>query len=169
MVFLITAPEIVDLPEQTIVGFGGEFSLETRDAIPKLWWLLHSETGLVKNGIRATTFGVYKPLCPDQPFSYHEPYTYLAGVASEDSNTSAPSLSSTLLQRGRYGLFRFTGSYIEVTEAFDSVMLDWLPQSGFRLDSRPVLECYPSYPFGSREIPRFEIWLPLAGPGKPRR
>ncbi|WP_323780704.1 GyrI-like domain-containing protein [Thalassovita sp.] len=162
MGFLVTSPEIVDFPEQTVIGFGGEFRLESRDEIPKLWWQLHTEWKLVENGVRRTTIGVYQPLQKDRPFSYYEPYSYLAGVVAEDGETCNSQFKSELLQGGCYGRFRFIGSFVEVTDAFDSIMLNWLPESGFQLDNRAVFERYPSYPFGSSAIPKFEIWLPMA-------
>ncbi|MBR9653163.1 GyrI-like domain-containing protein [Thalassovita aquimarina] len=162
MVFILPSPEIVDMTELTIVGLGGEYCLETRDEIPRLWWQLQSERHPIQQGVRATTYGVFQNVSADAPFAYYGRFFYLAGVAAGKDEVVRRPYYSAVLKGGRYAVFRFTGSYSEMTRAFDTVMLRWLPESEWKLDSREVFERYPSYRIGDKDLPMFEVWLPVS-------
>lgn len=44
---------------------------------------------------------------------------------------------------GKYAVLYFKGNVAQVGEAWASLLRDWLPSSGFQLDSRPCFEYYP--------------------------
>jgi AraC family transcriptional regulator len=45
---------------------------------------------------------------------------------------------------GRYAALSFDGTSLRIGAAWDSLLRDWLPQSGLQLDSRPFFEHYPA-------------------------
>ena len=47
------------------------------------------------------------------------------------------------LPGGRYAVLPFSGRPDTIGEAWQSLMRDWLPQSGWQLDARPCFERYP--------------------------
>lgn len=161
MLFIVPPPEIVDMPERAIIGLGGEYCLDTRGEIPKLWWLLQTERQPIHQGVRATTYGVFQTVPPGAPFSYYDRFLYIAGLAAEPDESERPPFHAVTLKGGRYAVFRFTGSYSEMTQAFDAVILNWLPQSDWQLDDREVVECYPGYKLSEKSLPVFEVWLPV--------
>lgn len=51
---------------------------------------------------------------------------------------------TTTLPGGRYAVLSFDGPLTSIGAAWDSMMRDWLPQSGMQLDARPMFERYPA-------------------------
>jgi AraC family transcriptional regulator len=49
----------------------------------------------------------------------------------------------TTLPGGRYAVLTYDGPLASIGTAWDSIMRDWLPQSGMQLDGRPMFERYP--------------------------
>lgn len=43
---------------------------------------------------------------------------------------------------GRYAVMRYDGPLAQIAGAWDTIMRDWLPQSGMQLDHRPMFERY---------------------------
>ena len=46
------------------------------------------------------------------------------------------------LPGGRYAVLRYEGPLAQISGAWDSLLRDWLPQSGMQLDHRPMFERY---------------------------
>ncbi len=60
-------------------------------------------------------------------------------------DVSAPvDADTTQLPGGRYAVYRFKGSAMNISQAWDQMMRDWLPESGMQLDDRPCFERYPA-------------------------
>ncbi|MDX1782436.1 MAG: GyrI-like domain-containing protein [Thalassovita sp.] len=155
----------MEIPEQALIGLGGEYCLETRGEIPRLWWQLQAERPPVCKGFRETTYGVLQAVPEGATYAHDERFTYVAGTAAEQGERASPPLCSTCLQAGLYAVFRFTGAYTEMPLAFDTLILNWLPQSDWLLDNRTLVECYPGYEIGNKDLPVFEIWLPVVPKG----
>jgi AraC family transcriptional regulator len=49
----------------------------------------------------------------------------------------------TTIPGGKYAVLRFQGTVAEIGEAWTGLLRDWLPASGYQMDSRPCFEYYP--------------------------
>ena len=49
----------------------------------------------------------------------------------------------TTIPGGKYAVLRFKGTVEEIGEAWTALLRDWLPASGYQMDSRPCFEYYP--------------------------
>jgi AraC family transcriptional regulator len=49
----------------------------------------------------------------------------------------------TTIPGGKYAVLRFKGTVAEIGEAWTALLRDWLPASGYQMDSRPCFEHYP--------------------------
>lgn len=49
----------------------------------------------------------------------------------------------TTIPGGKYAVLRFKGTVAEIGEAWTGLLRDWLPASGYQMDSRPCFEYYP--------------------------
>ena len=54
-----------------------------------------------------------------------------------------PGAHRTEIPGGRYATMAFRGTSGQVNDAWQSLMRDWLPDSGYQLDGRPTFEYYP--------------------------
>ena len=68
---------------------------------------------------------------------------YDACVASPEGEVLTGNPQRKVIPGGRYAALAFEGTGAEIGAAWDSLLRDWLPQSGLQLDARPFFEYYP--------------------------
>jgi AraC family transcriptional regulator len=68
-------------------------------------------------------------------------YDAAVEVPSDFSGTGA--YMTTLIPGGKYAAGHFKGTINEIEPAWQSMLRDWLPDSGMQLDARPFFEYYP--------------------------
>jgi AraC family transcriptional regulator len=105
------------------------------------------------------------------------------GISHDDPSISAPeqcrydacaevspdfmvtgNAHKTTLPGGKYAVLKFNGTADQISNAWASLLRDWLPSSGLQLDARPAFEHYPKdaafdYKTGAFEC---EICIPVA-------
>jgi AraC family transcriptional regulator len=69
---------------------------------------------------------------------------YDACVPSLEGEVLAGDPQFKVIPGGRYAALAFEGTGPQIGAAWDSLLRDWLPQSGLQLDSRPFFEHYPA-------------------------
>jgi AraC family transcriptional regulator len=70
------------------------------------------------------------------------------------------------LPGGRYARYRLQGPCSLIAPAFYAMQRDWLPRSGFELDTRPLLERYVEQLDGESNDPITELLIPVRVPTK---
>ena len=80
---------------------------------------------------------------------------YDAGVTSRRGEVLSGKPHHKVVPGGRYAVLAFAGTGADIPAAWQSMLRDWLPQSGLQLDSRPFFE---SYPVDSRYDPRSGVF-----------
>jgi AraC family transcriptional regulator len=68
---------------------------------------------------------------------------YDACVASADGEVLTGNPHLKVIPGGKYAAMAFEGTSAEIGAAWDSLLRDWLPNSGLQLDARPFFEHYP--------------------------
>jgi AraC family transcriptional regulator len=78
-------------------------------------------------------------------------------VASQDAQI-------TTLPGGLYACSKFKGTLAEFPQAWERVLREWVPASGFQLDGRPCFEYYPTDSEFDAKTGAFtcELWVPVA-------
>ena len=66
-----------------------------------------------------------------------------AGAEVPTGFVAGAGVFKTTLPGGRYAVLPFSGRPDTIGEAWQSLMRDWLPRSGWQLDARPCFERYP--------------------------
>ena len=71
---------------------------------------------------------------------------------------------TTTIPGGRFATARFFGTTAEIGAAWNAVLRDWLPASGYQIDARPCFEYYPREARYDEKTGAFEcdICIPLA-------
>jgi AraC family transcriptional regulator len=69
---------------------------------------------------------------------------YDACVPSLDGEVLSGNPQYKVIPGGRYAALAFEGTGPQIGAAWDSLLRDWLPESGLQLDSRPFFEHYPA-------------------------
>lgn len=68
---------------------------------------------------------------------------YDACVEVGDDYVPSQGAQVATLPGGLYACAAFRGTSVEVPRSWDRILRDWLPSSGYQLDSRPCFEYYP--------------------------
>lgn len=80
---------------------------------------------------------------------------YDAGAASPEGEVLSGNPHRKIIPGGRYACMAFEGTSADMPRAWDSMLRDWLPQSGLQLDARPFFERYSA---DSRYDPRTGVF-----------
>jgi len=84
-------------------------------------------------------------------------------TVSEETEVSG-EIGKTTVSGGKYACARFEIKEDEFQEAWNSVMRDWMPESGYQPDDRPCYELYHSDP---KKHPEGKMILDICVPVKP--
>jgi len=68
---------------------------------------------------------------------------YDAGAEVPEDFAGTGSYLKTVIPGGKYASGRFKGTGAQLGAAWDSMLREWLPDSGMQLDGRPFFEYYP--------------------------
>lgn len=97
-----------------------------------------AEAGLMQP--RRQMYGV----CLDDPtITPPEKCRYDCAVEVDASFAARGEIGIETVAGGRYACGRFTGVAAEVRDAWNRLVVGWLPQSGYQPDDRPAIEIYP--------------------------
>ncbi|RUL73716.1 AraC family transcriptional regulator [Dyella choica] len=69
-------------------------------------------------------------------------FTYFAGLLPPESVPAPMPLEAVRVEGGLYAAYRLIGPYALIAPTFQTLFGQWLPQSGYEPDHRPVLELY---------------------------
>jgi len=73
-----------------------------------------------------------------------EKLRYDAAVEVPEDFTGTGPYMKTVIPGGKYASGRFKGTADQLGAAWESILRDWLPDSGMQLDGRPFFEYYPT-------------------------
>ena len=73
-----------------------------------------------------------------------EKLRYDAAVEVPEDFTGTGPYMKTVIPGGKYASGRFKGTADQLGSAWESILRDWLPDSGMQLDARPFFEYYPT-------------------------
>lgn len=109
-------------------------------AVGKFWMEQVSGWMATNNLFGRERFGIS---LDDPSVTTPESCRYDAGVASREGEVLAGRPHHKVIPGGRYAVLSFEGTSADIPGAWDSMLRDWLPQSGLQLDARPFFESYP--------------------------
>lgn len=137
-------PEIVQFPGILLTGISARTTFNV-DITPGLWARfiarIHKPfvTQFAPEQYSAALYpeGFFDDFRPDLPFE-----KWAAGHYSGNGLVD-PSLQQLDISPGLYAVFTFTGRASEAAPFFAFIFNEWLPQSGFQVDTRPHFEILP--------------------------
>jgi AraC family transcriptional regulator len=80
----------------------------------------------------------------DPSITAPEKLRYDAAVEVPEDFTGSGPYMKTVIPGGKYASRRFKGTGDQIGAAWESLLRDWLPDSGMQLDTRPFFEYYPT-------------------------
>jgi AraC family transcriptional regulator len=151
----LDTPLLVTKPALRVVGLGSHFTPAQMGDIPSLWQRLQPHLDRIPGQLGRTAFGVVFNADEDGSCDY------LAGVATSPSAVQTPTLVELQIPSHRYAVFASAGHVSTIRSAFHTIWNHWLPDSGLRIASAPLLECYPERFDPVTGNGGYEIWMPI--------
>ena len=132
--------KLTNLPATTVayLRYTGPYGPGVGEFWDQTVWPWMKRNGLT--GLAAYGIGHDNPATTDDPSQCR----YDACVELPDGTETPADAETTTLPGGRYAVYRFRGTAMEIGRAWDRLLCDWLPDSGLQLESRPCFEYYPA-------------------------
>jgi len=150
--------EIVERPATLIAGIAGDFTMDTRQEIPKLWHAFFSAGYEIPERNEAAMYGVSFSMDGKGGFRYG------VGVSvTKEPAKMGERMCMMHLSEGPHAVLRAFGSVTELPAKFDHMFGKWLPSSGHTQREGAVFERYPEDERNGPEAMAYEIWVPVNG------
>lgn len=153
-------PEIKTIKEKKFVGEKIEMSFANNRTF-ELWKKFIPRKKEIKNiGIELYSIDVYPP---DffKNFNPNNNFAKWAAVEVSDFDSIPQKMEKFVSPEGIYAVFQYKGLASDVPKMYQNILQNWLPNSGYSLDSRPHFavmgEKYSNESPNSEE----ELWIPI--------
>lgn len=103
----------------------------------------------------------YKNIKEYNEITYTIPFTKWALIEVSDYSEILPGMQKFDLSEGLYAIFLHKGSSIQFAKTFKYIFEEWLPESGYSLDSRPHFEILGDKYINNSSKSEEEIWIPI--------
>ena len=152
-------PTIKTFPTTKFIGKNLSFTYADYRAF-ELWSSFMPRRKEIQNVIGSELYNIQvNP--EDFDFKPNTPFVKWAAVAVTSFDFIPDDMESLEINEGLYAVFNYKGDQSNVAAFFNSIYSEWLPSSGYQLDSRPQFEILgEKY---KNDIPESEeeIWIPI--------
>lgn len=134
----------------------------SNNTTPQLWKSFMSRRKEIQQTVGTDLYSVqiYRPQFFSN-FNPHAEFEKWATLEVSSFDHVPEGMESFTIPAGGYVVFLFKGNENNAGEAFTYILTDWLPKSGYELDSRPHFEILgEKYKNGDPESEE-EIWIPI--------
>lgn len=155
------SPRIDTLKEKKLVGKRIKMSFSNNRTF-ELWRGLMPRRKEITNSIGSDLYSIeiYGPGF----FSNFNPageFEKWAAVEVTDFSAVPDNMESITIPAGLYAVFVYQGPASAASNLYQHILADWLPNSGFRLDTRPHLAVMGAKYKNEDPASEEEIWIPI--------
>lgn len=152
-------PTIKTFPTTKFIGKNLSFTYADYRAF-ELWSSFMPKRKEIQNAIGSELYSIQ--INPDNfDFKPNTPFVKWAAVAVTSFDFIPENMETLEIEEGLYAVFNYKGDQSNVAAFFNSIYTEWLPSSGYQLDSRAQFEILgEKYKNGSPESEE-EIWIPI--------
>ncbi|MBW8896921.1 MAG: GyrI-like domain-containing protein [Massilia sp.] len=149
------APRIEDKPAMEIAGLSAHFDSADNHSIPDLWRRFAPYIGRVAGQIGHASYGV---MYIDDAGEM----AYLSGIEVAEGIALPSGFVQLRVPEGRYAVFLYSGHVSAIRAAWNQILDEWLPASGYGMPRGPSLERYDERFDAASASGEIELWLPLS-------
>jgi len=149
------------LQEKKLIGMKMSMSFAENKTV-QLWKSFMPRRGEIQNAIGTDLYSVqiYPPSF-FHPFHPETVFEKWGAIEVPDVDLIPPGMESLIIPPGLYAVFLYKGDARDAGSFFQNIFYEWLPLSGYVLDTRPHFEIlgekYKRDDPGSEE----EVWIPV--------
>lgn len=152
-------PTIKTFPTTKFIGKNLSFTYADYRAF-ELWSSFMPRRKEIQNAIGSEVYNVQ--INPeDFDFKPNTPFVKWAAVAVTSFDNIPDDMESLEIEGGLYAVFNYKGDQSNVSAFFNSIYTQWLPGSGYQLDSRPQFEILGEKYKNNDPTSEEEIWIPI--------
>jgi AraC family transcriptional regulator len=137
--------------ELVLAGISERYNHDNMNAIPAQWerFSCHIDG--------RTAYGVVSLIGSEGVFDY------LCGVEAEGFRSVPAELVLLRIAAQYYAVFTHSGHISGIRSTWQSIFMEWLPNSGYEVVNAPRFERYSGAFDAQTGFGRVEIWIPVAG------
>ena len=154
-------PTITTLPEKKLIGKRLTMSFAQNRTF-ELWSSFMPRRKEIVNAIGADLYSAQQ--YPEGLFTAFNPmaeFDKWAAVEVSNFDTIPDGMEALVIPEGLYAVFIHIGGPATAEATFIYIMRDWLPKSGYRLDTRPHFEILGSRYKNDDPNSEEEVWIPI--------
>ena len=154
-------PEIRTLKEMQLVGKRLHMSF-ANNRTPELWRSFMPRLQEIRNrmGTELYSAEVY-PANFFQDYNVNNEFDKWAAVEVADQNDIPNGMEPLVFPSGLYAVFIHKGTPEKGAETYRYIFMDWMPGSGYEVDSRPHFAVMGDKYKHNDESSEEEIWIPI--------
>jgi AraC family transcriptional regulator len=158
------APEIVTLPDMTVVGMQTLVSTKN-NIIPNLWMRFVPRIGEIKKRAKTdASLGLSYDMqeISADPDTGESQFFYLAGAIVSDVKDLPEGMTFRKILKHKYAKFTHRGSLNKLGDTYRYMYGQWLPNSAYDIDEiAPEIEWYDNRFMPDSANSAFDIYLPI--------
>ncbi len=154
-------PEIKTLNEMQLVGKRLPMSF-ANNRTPELWRSFMPRLREISNRVGTELYSaeVY-PATFFQHYNANAEFEKWAAVEVADQNDIADGMEPLVFPAGLYAVFIHKGTPEKGSETYRYIFMDWMPASGYEVDSRPHFAVMGDKYRYNDDSSEEEIWIPI--------
>ncbi len=155
-------PRIESLPKTTLVGFRTQMSI-AQNKTGELWRRFMPQRHQISHVASEDFYSV--EVYPDsvffQQFDPTREFEKWAAVKVSEPENLPEGMEQLVVPAGLYAIFLYRGKGSEAAAAYQYILGEWLPQSGYQLDDRPHLAVMGDKYQNESPDSEEELWVPI--------
>ena len=161
------ASQMVDLPEKTLVGIGGNFisilspNRNNSVVIPRLWHQYIQRIDTIQHKIAGASYGLIEMLTSAGDNADPHELFYIACTEVSKLETLPEGMVSRIVLAGRYASFTHRGKLDHLRHTMDFIYGSWLPSSGLKRRRAAEIERYDARFNPESDASEFDILIPV--------
>jgi AraC family transcriptional regulator len=154
-------PTIQTFAEKRLIGKKLTMSF-AQNITPQLWQSFMPQRGEITNAAGTDLYSVQNyPENFFEAFNPTVPFEKWAALEVANFDTIPDRMETFTIPSGLYAVFYYQGNPNYGAEVFRYILQEWLPQSGYRLDTRPHFEILGEKYKNGQDDSEEEIWIPI--------
>jgi AraC family transcriptional regulator len=152
-------PTIKTFPKTKFIGKNRSFTYADYRAF-ELWSSFMPRRKEIQNAIGSELYNIQ--INPENfDFKPNSPFVKWAAVEVSSFDFIPDEMETLEIQEGLYVVFNYKGDQSNAAAFFNSIYTEWLPSSGYQLDSRPQFEILGEKYKNDCPESEEEIWIPI--------
>lgn len=159
---MATQPKIIDLQTKQLVGLFRPMTL-AQDETGQLWQSFMPRRNEVSGRLNKSVISMQVYTDFENRFLPESVFTKWAAVEVAENNVepTPQDMSIYMLEGGTYAVFAHKGPASDFPRLMQSIFVDWMPNSGYKLADREHFEVLPEGYIPTDRQAQEDVWIPV--------